>query len=108
LTKGTVSASAFFQVTNLDKAAESRELSREHIKNQFIYFLFPESDFARLPEDSPVRKIQWDWSGNLERQQIIPFFCSRLDRFSFSQTAPRPSLHRLSLRFQPCARASHP
>jgi len=90
LRKASVSVDTFFDETGLDhiKTELSSSVNLEWVKDMLRFCLMSDSEFAEAVKkpaegaDVQTRLSQHFGNINLQRNKVIPFFCSRLECFS--------------------------
>jgi hypothetical protein len=91
--RGNISARQFFDETRLDKIKNDRtqRVSSDWIKDMLDYCLMSDVEYAEATKSTggsnEERKRlgnmgQWLIDYDMPREKVIPFFCSRLDRFA--------------------------
>jgi hypothetical protein len=93
MSRGNISLGQFFEGTRLDKIKNDRtqSVSSDWIKNILDYCLMSDAEYAEATKSTDgsnegrgrlINVGQWLIQYNINREKVIPFFCSRLDRFS--------------------------
>jgi hypothetical protein len=93
LSARNISVEHFFQETRLDKIKQDRNqgVSHEWVKDMLNFCLMSDAEYTNATKSTDVNNQgrsrlsgmgQWLISYELDREKVIPFFCSRLDRFS--------------------------
>lgn len=94
LSRENISVGQFFKETHLDKIKNDRTrqgVSSDWIKDMLDYCLMSDIEYADATKsanghDSERRRLanmgQWLIRYDMSRERVIPFFCSRLDRFT--------------------------
>lgn len=92
MSRANISAAQFFKKTNLDEIKDDRtqSVSPTWIKDLLDYCLMSETEYAEATKTTDetagrgrlASMGQWLIRYDISREKVIPFFCSRLDRFA--------------------------
>jgi hypothetical protein len=93
LRRGSLSANEFFRDSRIDQLTnkDGQGVNPEWVADTLNFCLMSETEFEQATKDEegernfstgPGRMGQWLVSFNVDRRNVIPFFCERLDRFS--------------------------
>jgi hypothetical protein len=93
LSKATVTDQRFFEITGLDKMQNEHGhgVAQDLVKDILDFCLMSDTELEKASQEAkrtegarsdPARMAQWLVRSGMDRKRVIPFFCSRLDRFS--------------------------
>jgi hypothetical protein len=93
MSRGNISVGQFIEDTRLDKIKNDRtqSVSSDWIKNILDYCLMSDAEYAEATKNTDgsnegrgrlTNMGQWLIRYDMSREKVIPFFCSRLDRFA--------------------------